>query len=146
LDRTATTHVIFEPLDFLARLAALVPSPGVNLTRYHGAFAPNHRHSAQIAPKWRGPGEAKASGHRLRLIPSDLNVRRRSAADSGSAWGIVRTFEMPDLLSCHSATPIEDSHRNRSNCADNRSQCGRKKHLLRKWHDLIASIQSEVVE
>jgi len=35
-----TTHVIFEPLDFLARLAALVPSPGVNLTRYHGVFAP----------------------------------------------------------------------------------------------------------
>ncbi len=37
------THVLFEPLDFLARLAALVPSPGVNLTRYHGVFAPNHR-------------------------------------------------------------------------------------------------------
>ena len=33
--RDGTTHVIFEPLDFLARLAALVPSPGVNLTRYH---------------------------------------------------------------------------------------------------------------
>jgi len=31
-----TTHVIFEPLDFIARLAALVPKPRVNLTRYHG--------------------------------------------------------------------------------------------------------------
>ena len=30
-----TTHVIFEPLDFIARLAALVPRPRVNLTRYH---------------------------------------------------------------------------------------------------------------
>ena len=41
-----TTHVVFEPLDFLARLAALVPRPRVNLTRYHGVFAPNsaHRH------------------------------------------------------------------------------------------------------
>jgi hypothetical protein len=27
--RDGTTHVLFEPLDFLARLAALVPSPGV---------------------------------------------------------------------------------------------------------------------
>lgn len=38
-----TTHVIFEPLDFLARLAALVPKPRVNLTRFHGVLAPNHR-------------------------------------------------------------------------------------------------------
>jgi len=36
--RDGTTHVIFEPLDFMARLAALVPKPGVHLTRYHGAF------------------------------------------------------------------------------------------------------------
>jgi len=31
--RYGTTHVIFEPLDFIARLAALVPKPRVNLTR-----------------------------------------------------------------------------------------------------------------
>ena len=30
--RDGTTHVIFEPLDFVARLAALVPKPRVNLT------------------------------------------------------------------------------------------------------------------
>ncbi len=39
-----TTQVIFNrgghpPLDFLARLAALVPRPRVNLTRFHGVFA-----------------------------------------------------------------------------------------------------------
>ncbi len=38
--RDATTHVIFEPLDFIALLAALVPKPRVNLTRFHGVFAP----------------------------------------------------------------------------------------------------------
>ncbi len=37
------THAIFEPVDFIARLAALVPKPRVNLTRYHGVFAPNNR-------------------------------------------------------------------------------------------------------
>ena len=31
--RDGTTHVIFEPLVFIARLAALVPKPRVNLTR-----------------------------------------------------------------------------------------------------------------
>jgi len=41
-----TTHVVFEPLDFLARLAALVPRLRVNLTRYHGVFAPNSAHRA----------------------------------------------------------------------------------------------------
>ena len=39
--RNGTTHVIFEPLDFIAKLAALVPKPRVNLTRFHGVFAHN---------------------------------------------------------------------------------------------------------
>jgi hypothetical protein len=34
-----TPHVVFEPLDFLSRLAALVRVPGVNLIHFHGAFA-----------------------------------------------------------------------------------------------------------
>jgi len=47
-----TTHVIFEPLDFIARLVSLIPKPRqgeplrargypgvVNLTRFHGIFA-----------------------------------------------------------------------------------------------------------
>ena len=37
--RDGTTDVVFEPLDFMARLAALVPTPHVNLTRYHGVNA-----------------------------------------------------------------------------------------------------------
>ena len=45
--RDGTTHVLFEPLDFLARLAALVPKPRANLTRYHGVFAPNEPRTAR---------------------------------------------------------------------------------------------------
>jgi hypothetical protein len=51
-----TTHVIFEPLDFVARLAALVPRPRVNLTRFHGVFAPNSKYRALITPAQRGKG------------------------------------------------------------------------------------------
>jgi ribosomal protein S27E len=40
--RNGTTHIIFEPLDFISKLAALVPLPRVNLTRYHGIFASHH--------------------------------------------------------------------------------------------------------
>jgi len=37
-----TTHVVFTSLEFIARLAALMPPPKLNLTRFHGVFAPNH--------------------------------------------------------------------------------------------------------
>ncbi len=54
--RDGTTHVIFEPLDFIARLAALVPKPRGNLTRFHGVFAPNSAHRARVTPAKRGKG------------------------------------------------------------------------------------------
>jgi hypothetical protein len=38
--RDGTAHVIFEPLDFIARLAALVPKPRVNLTPSTGYLRP----------------------------------------------------------------------------------------------------------
>jgi Putative transposase len=38
--RNGTTAVIFEPQDFLAKLAALVPAPRVHLVRFHGILGP----------------------------------------------------------------------------------------------------------
>jgi hypothetical protein len=55
-----TTQVIFEPLDFIARWAALVPKPRVNLTRFHGVFAPNGKHRALVTKAAPGKGN-KAS-------------------------------------------------------------------------------------
>ena len=52
--RNGTTHVIFEPLDFNSRLVALVPKPRVNLTRFHGVFAPNSKYRASVTPAKRG--------------------------------------------------------------------------------------------
>ena len=46
--KNGTTHVVFEPLDFIARLAALVPKPRFHLTRFHGVFAPNSKHRAAV--------------------------------------------------------------------------------------------------
>ena len=54
--RDGTTHVLLEPLDFLARLAALVPPPRAHLTRYHGAFAAASAWRAAITPSGRGRG------------------------------------------------------------------------------------------
>jgi len=48
--RDGTTHVGFEPLELLEKLAALVPPPRVNLVRYHGVLAPASRHRARVVP------------------------------------------------------------------------------------------------
>ena len=52
--RDGTTHVVFESLDFIARLAALVARPRVHLPRYPGVFAPRSRWRAAITPAGRG--------------------------------------------------------------------------------------------
>ena len=54
-----TTHVIFDPLDFIGKLAALVPRPRVNLTRYHGVFAPNSKYRVDVTPTRRGRGQIR---------------------------------------------------------------------------------------
>ena len=48
--RDGTTHVGFEPLELLEKLAALVPPPRVNLVRYHGVLAPASRNRARVVP------------------------------------------------------------------------------------------------
>ncbi len=42
--------MILGSLDFIARLAALVPKPRVNLTRFHGVFAPNGSLRSNVTP------------------------------------------------------------------------------------------------
>jgi hypothetical protein len=67
-----TTHVIFEPLDFIARHAALVPKPRVNLTRFQGVFAPNSQHRALVTPAGRGKGnKLKAPDEAQAQTPSE---------------------------------------------------------------------------
>ena len=36
-----TSHLLFEPLEFLEKLAALTPRPRINLILYHGVLAPH---------------------------------------------------------------------------------------------------------
>jgi len=58
--RDGTTHIVLEPLDFIARLAALVPPPRVHLTRFHGVFAAHAALRAAITPG----GRAGSMGQR----------------------------------------------------------------------------------
>jgi hypothetical protein len=45
------THLVFEPLAFLRRLAWLIPPPRVHLLWYHGVFAPASKLRARVVPK-----------------------------------------------------------------------------------------------
>jgi tRNA (Thr-GGU) A37 N-methylase len=44
---------VLEPLDFIARLAALVRPPRKHLTRFHGVFAPHSKLRAAVTPAGR---------------------------------------------------------------------------------------------
>ena len=46
-----TTHVVLSPMEFMGRLAALVPRPRVNLTRFHGVFSPNSKLREYVVPQ-----------------------------------------------------------------------------------------------
>jgi len=45
-----TTHLVFTPLEFIGRLAALTPPPRLHLIRYHGVLAPHAADRALIVP------------------------------------------------------------------------------------------------
>ncbi|MFT6909048.1 MAG: hypothetical protein ACJAS1_005755 [Oleiphilaceae bacterium] len=80
--RDGTTHVIFEPLDFLARLAALVPRPCVNLTRFHGVFAPNSKCRVRVTPAKRGKG----GGEQCRLIEENWLDKTPAERHASMTW------------------------------------------------------------
>lgn len=58
--RDGTTHIVLKPLDFIARLAALVPPPRVHLTRFHGVFAAHAALRSAITPGGRGGARSQA--------------------------------------------------------------------------------------
>ena len=49
--RDGTTHLVMSPLEFMQRLAALVPRPRLHLIRFHGVLAPNAKLRALMVPQ-----------------------------------------------------------------------------------------------
>lgn len=79
--RNGTTHAIFEPLEFMAKLAALVPTPRAHLVRFHGLLAP--------AAKWRAAVVPNNATTEAPLDPPDTSTT--TAASSGVGPGDDRT-------------------------------------------------------
>ena len=89
--RDGTTHLVMSPLEFMQRLAALVPRPRLHLIRFHGVLAPNAKLRAQVVPQEPEPPaqsappaecEATCAHHRP--------VRLSWASLAGRAWPEAR--------------------------------------------------------
>jgi len=79
--RDGTTHVVMSPLEFMQRLAALVPRPRLHLIRFHGVLAPHARLRAAVVPgKPSGPADehlqasARMSWARLLKRVFDIDI------------------------------------------------------------------------
>lgn len=55
-------------------VSTLVPKPRVNLTRFHGVFAPNSQHRAMVTPAERG------NGNKVRVFDEPQTPAQRRAA------------------------------------------------------------------
>jgi len=104
-------HVVLEAMDFVARLAALVPRPRVNLTRYHGVLVPNHRWRAEVTPAGRGRWKKGGGASDERSAPAasrsdDLgaalearfNIDVESCMRCGAAVRVIASIEEPALI------------------------------------------------
>jgi hypothetical protein len=100
--RDGSTHVVLEPLDFIARLAALVPRPRLNLTRFHGVFAPNFKHRLRIVPR-RARGRVDADkplapmswAQRLKRV---FAIDIETCPDCGGTLRVIACIEEPALI------------------------------------------------
>jgi len=63
--RDGTTHVTYQPVELIERLAALVPPPRVHQVRYHGVLAPCAGQRQRIVPARLMPvrGDGGCGGH-----------------------------------------------------------------------------------
>ncbi|MDO8474600.1 MAG: transposase [Candidatus Rokubacteria bacterium] len=91
--RDGTSHLLFEPLEFMEKLAALIPRPAVNLVLYHGVLAPRARRRSQVV-RFGRPAPAPTA--------HEGDARPRAAGTPGAwTWAALmrRVFDL-DVLAC----------------------------------------------
>ena len=105
--RDGSTHVVLDPLDFIDRLAASVPRPRLNLTRFHGVFAPNCKHRESVVakrkPRHEKPDEPLAPMTRMRRLKRVFAIDIETRPKCGGKLRVIARIENPDVI----ATIIE---------------------------------------
>jgi hypothetical protein len=97
--RDGTTRLVFEPLEFLAKLAALTPRPEINLLLYHGVLAPHARWRPQVVRYGRAAAEVAAPDRGS--SGADRAGLQGSRRPCNSTWaGLMRRAFAIDVLAC----------------------------------------------
>jgi hypothetical protein len=106
--RDGTTDIVLEPVDFMARLAALVPPPRVHLTRYHGVFAANAALRAAITPAGRGSKARSCEAQRptpkhvalswARRLKRVFGIEIERCVRCGGRLKVIGSIEEPQLI------------------------------------------------
>ena len=105
---SGATSLEFTPVDFLRRVAALIPPPRVNLVRFFGVLAPNARLRSLVVPAppelQRKPPPTPTSGPLPSLTMNDEKSELEGPTARPSSripWAdlLKRTFGV-DLLTC----------------------------------------------
>ena len=103
--RDGTTHVIYEPLELMERLAALVHPPRFNITRYYGMFAPAARLRPRVIPEAEASSSPRHPGCRsgAKAPASDpaKTKKKRGCQPKNYPWAtlMARVLEL-DVLAC----------------------------------------------
>src|SRR5438094_7398002 len=83
--RDGTTHLCFEPVTLLERLAALTPRPRINVVLYHGVLAPRARWRAAAVAYGRAEAPATSNDAALIAGPAGPAAGPSAAADVSAA-------------------------------------------------------------
>ena len=94
-----TQELVFEPLEFLERLAAMTPRPETNLLICHGVLAPRARWRGRVVVYGRPVPEPTASTAPLAADPDGTGVK--TASPRAWSWAALmhRAFGI-DVLAC----------------------------------------------
>ncbi|OFW24881.1 MAG: hypothetical protein A3G21_02535 [Acidobacteria bacterium RIFCSPLOWO2_12_FULL_66_21] len=111
--RDGTTDIVFDPVEFLGRLAVLVPRPRINLLLYHGVLGPRAAWRAEVVQGQTpvGSGDTGLESSPVPAREPDLaETARRQAC--GQCWSslMARTFGF-DVLACPRRAPREAASR-----------------------------------
>jgi hypothetical protein len=97
--RDGTTHLVMRPLEFMQRLAVLVPRPRLHLTRFHGVLAPNARLRALVVPQGQGPEVPQQATDPTAAAKCEIETTRARPGRISWAQLLKRVFDI-DMQRC----------------------------------------------
>jgi len=104
---------VMTPLEFMARLAAIVPPPRYPLVRYHGVLAPASRWRRLVVPRPREPPRACTSSGSTSGERAREEAASAPAGERGVVTGLSVGVPSPDGLDEPHETVITAAHWNR---------------------------------